>query len=220
MGTLHAETRERASSGEVSRMRKSGVMPLALIEKGKGTRLLKTSTKELREVLHANHGMPMFSLSIDGDSRPINVIVKEIQRDVLTRHMVHMTLQEVKTSDTVKMAVPIVLEGEPECVRKHESTLSQALDSVEIQARVDAIPESITLDVSTMDVHDKRTIADLVLPAGLTAVTPADTVVAVTKTVKAVEGAPEAAAEEGAEVPTVGETAEAPAGEAAPAESE
>jgi len=186
MGTLQVMTREGATSAEVKRLRAKGILPMALIVKGKGTRLIQATHKEVRTTLKSSGGVPVFGVSVDSDPREIKVVVKEVQRDIITRGIIHLTLQEVKDDDVIRINVPIVFSGEPDSVTKKRSSLMTPMVVIEIFAKPANIPDHITVDLSGLGENDKVVVGDLQLPDGVSTHVSGDALVATTFHMKAV----------------------------------
>ena len=208
MATLQVKTRESAKSAETGRLRKAGILPMALIEKGKGTRQIQASQKDVKATLRAAGGVPVFGVKLDDDGNEFKVVLKEVQRDIISRSIIHITLQEVKEDDVIRIAVPIHFQGEPESVTKKRSSLMTPMVQIEVHAKPGDIPRWIDVDVSKMEDNDKVVVGDLNLPEGVTTHVSDDAVVATTFHMRAVS----------LEVPS-GEAAAAAEGEAAEGEA-
>ncbi len=216
MATLQVTTRESAKSAEVNRLRRNGILPIALIEKGKGTRLIQAPQKDVRTTLRASGGVPVFTISLDNASE-MKVVLKDVQRSVVGRDIIHLTLQEVKDDDVIRINVPIHFVGEPECVTKKRSSLMTPMVQLEIYAKPADIPDHLTVDISQMEDNDKIVVGDVKLPGGVSTHVHDDAVVATTFHMRAVslEATPTVAAE--GEAAAGAEGAAPAAGAAAPA---
>ncbi len=186
MATLQVESRERANSAEVRRLRAKGILPMALIVKGKGTRLVQAVQKEVRFALRSAGGVAVFAVSVDSEPREIKVVIKDVQRDSISRNIIHLTLQEVKDDDVIRISVPITFHGEPDAVTKKRSSLMTPLVSLEIYAKPANIPDHIHVDLSNLTDNDKVVVGDLNLPEGVSTHVPVDAVVATTFHMRAV----------------------------------
>lgn len=186
MATLQVESRERANSAEVRRLRAKGILPMALIVKGKGTRLVQAVQKDVRFALRSAGGVAVFAVSVDSEPREIKVVIKDVQRDSISRDIIHLTLQEVKDDDVIRISVPITFHGEPDAVTKKRSSLMTPLVSLEIYAKPANIPDHIHVDLSQLTDNDKVVVGDLKLPEGVSTHIPADAVVATTFHMRAV----------------------------------
>jgi large subunit ribosomal protein L25 len=167
MATLQAESRERASSSEVRRLRRKGIMPMAVVGHGKGTRLIQAPSKDVKDVISQTQGLVMFDLSVDEEPKPVGVIVKQVQRDEVTRKVIHITLQEIKPEDSIKINIPIVVTAQPDIVLKRDATFTQMFDSLEVVGIVKNLPNQIEIDASGMEMNDTIVISDLELPEGI-----------------------------------------------------
>lgn len=161
-------------------------MPMAIVSGNDEPRLVQAEKKQLKDVLTAMTGVAMLDVSIE-DAQPIKAVVKQIQRDPSTRKVLHIVLQEVRQTDVIKIAIPIVIEGEPESVQQNESTMSSSLSQLEIQCKVSDIPEQVLVDASQLGPNDKIAVSDLQLPDGVTVMTSPDAVVVTTKPAKSLE---------------------------------
>lgn len=209
MATLQVQTREQTRSADVRRLRSQGILPIALIVKGEGTKLVQAPAKDVRAVLSGSAGSAVFGVSLGGDAKPIQVILKDLQRDSISRKVIHATFQEVRDDEVIRFSVPVIVDGEPDCVTKKRSSLQVNMTNLEIFAKPADIPESIHLDVSQLKDHDKIVVGDIKLPNGVTTHLPEDAVVVTTIVLRAVSlEAPSAEAAAPAE------------GEAAPAAAE
>lgn len=211
MATLQVESRERANSAEVRRLRTKGILPMALIVKGKGTRLVQAVRKEVRTALRSVGGAAVFNVSVDADPQEIKVVVKDVQRDSISRDVIHLTLQQVNDDDVIRISVPITFHGEPDCVTKKRSSLMTPLVALEIFAKPADIPDHLHVDVSKMEDNDKIVVGDIQLPNGVTTHVAADAVVATTFHMRAVALEATPAAGEGEAAPAEGAAAPAAA---------
>jgi large subunit ribosomal protein L25 len=193
---------------------------MALIVKGQGTRLVQASQKDVRAALRKAGGVAVFAVSVDSESKEIKVVVKDVQRDAISRGIVHLTLQEVRDDDIIRIAVPITFHGEPESVTKKKSSLMTPLVSLEIFAKPAAIPDHLHVDLSGMGEHDKIVVGDLKLPEGVSTHIPADAVVATTFHMRLVSIETPTAVGVPAEGEAAAEGEEKPEGEAVAAKKE
>ena len=215
MATLQVEPREKSSSAATNRLRKSGTLPMALLSKKDGTKLIQANRVELRDLFASITGLAMFDIEgKDGKSR---VMLKDVQRDPVTRRVTHVTVQEVEAGDVVKVHIPVHVEGTPSAVTKKVATLMTPTNQIFIQAAVKDLPERISVDASDLGQNDRISVSDLKLGGDVTILTSGDTVLAATKQLRGMADMGEEGEEQGEETATA--EAEAPAAaaeEAAP----
>lgn len=211
MATLQLTTREDASSAGTRRLRRDGVLPMALIAKGGETKKVQADRLDTKHLFHDITGVAIFDVAIDGGS-PTRVIMKDVQRDPVSRKVSHLTVMEINEDDVVKVYVPVVVEGTPAAVAKRSATLMVPMNQLEIKAKVKDLPEQIIVDASNMKQNDKIVVGDLKLGDGVEFLTSDQTVLASTKQLRGMsamdEGGEEAPAEEGGEATSEEESAE------------
>ena len=128
------------------------------------------------------------------------VLVKEIQRHPTNRALLHVDLVEVYPDLPVKALIPVLIQGIPKGI-DFGGTLEQHLRYADIRCPADAIPASITIDVSELNIGDTIRLSQLVVGEGIELQDdPHTTVVSVVapKLVAEAEVEAEAAPEEGA----------------------
>lgn len=217
MATLQVEPREKASSAAANRLRNGGTMPMALLTKKDGTKLIQANRAELKELFGSITGLAMFD--IEGKSGKSRVMLKDVQRDPVTRKVTHVTVQEVEPSDIVKVHIPVHVEGVPAAVTKKVATLMTPTNQIFIQAAVKDLPERITVDASGLGQNDRVAVSDLGLGDSVTILTSGDTVLAATKQLRGMADMGDEAEATGEATEEAGPDAgEATAEEEAPAE--
>jgi large subunit ribosomal protein L25 len=179
MAEIHVETRPKTSTAEVSRLRKNGILPMALIERGQGTRLIQGSAKHIKDMLQAKDGLKIFGLDLDTE-RKMRVVVKQIDRDISTRRVINIVFLEVRDEDKIKMSIPLEFSGVPAAVEKGAASLITPIATLECQGQVKILPDSIKVDLSEMKQNDRIILQDITLPEGLHALNSVETVIATT----------------------------------------
>ncbi len=200
---IHAEVRDRVGSRYATRARAKGVLPGVIYGHKQDPIHISVNAKELVELLH--HNAHVIEVEVAGKSEPC--LVKDVQWDHLGKHIIHVDLARVDLSEEVEVELQLVLIGEAVGLKVAGALLEQAAATIKVKCRADAIPELLTHDVSALDVGGSVLVSDLKLPAGVTAVSDADTLVAHISVTK--EEAQEEAAAVGTDEPQVIGKAEA-----------
>ena len=153
----------------------------------------------------------------------IVALFKEVFVNPLTRRPEHVDLFALDLTKAVRVSVEIKIEGKAIGLAEG-GMLSIVSRTVEIECLPTAIPDSITVDVTNLNVGDAIHVSDITLAAGLKFISrPELTIAACTEITEEVIAAPVAAAvvaapAAGAKAPAGGKAAPAPAagGKAAP----
>ena len=91
--------------------------------------------------------------------------------------MLHLDLIRVNLKELVQVTVAIHRQGDAAGIRQG-GLLIDNVHEVEIECSAGQIPESISLNVTDLELGGQKTAADLDLPEGVTLVTPVETVLA------------------------------------------
>ena len=110
----------------------------------------------------------MLDLKID-DATPTPVIVKDVQNHPLRGEAIHLDLLRVDMSKPIHSTVVLELTGGDEAPGVTEGgVLSQETRELNIEALPDDIPDSITHDVSDLEMNATLTLSAVTVPEGVT----------------------------------------------------
>lgn len=124
---------------------------------------LRETTKTLREVSQAT----VLTVKVDGED--FTCLVRERQRGVLTGLYEHIDFLAISMTEVVRTQVNVFVQGESPAEEEFGAIIMAGADTVEVEALPSDLPESLTVDVSTLTgIGDTITVADLVLPKGVT----------------------------------------------------
>jgi large subunit ribosomal protein L25 len=179
MSTIAVTTRPKSSSAAVERLRKEGILPMAILRRTRTTDLIQANARELRDVLSGKEGLKIFPLEVEGGDK-MKVVVKQIDRHPITRKVTTMVLQEVQDTDVIKISIPIVSSGAPRAVAKNQAALIQGTSSVDVQGMVKDLPDVINVDLSKMRQNDRILLGEVALPEGVVYITSPEAVIAST----------------------------------------
>jgi large subunit ribosomal protein L25 len=208
---LTAQPGRTTGSSASRRLRADGKVPAVLYGRGAEPAPLTVAWRDLRSALTTDKGLNAL-LTIDVGGKQTKAIVKEIQRHPVRRDVLHVDFLSVDVDKPITTDVPIVLEGEATLVLREEGVVEQALNAIVVHAKPDAIPGHLAVDVSELEIGHTITVADLVLPPGVTTDADPEETVVTAKHV-AVEEEPEPVEGEEGEEAAEGEGAEGEAAE-------
>jgi large subunit ribosomal protein L25 len=99
------------------------------------------------------------------------VIIRDMQFDPVTDHLIHLDLQEVAMDKPIQVTVALHHVGEPIGVRDTQGILEMVLREIQVSTLPGNIPEDIKADVSGLAIGDVLTVGDLVVPEGVRVLT-------------------------------------------------
>jgi large subunit ribosomal protein L25 len=164
---LTADVGRPTGSAASRRLRAQGKVPVVVYGSDTEAQALTVDWRELRQALTTDKGLnAVVTLSVNGDRHM--TIVKDVQRHPVRRDVLHVDFLVVERDKPVAADVPIVLEGEPIKVLQERGVVEQLLHALTIMAKPAAIPGHVSVDVSELEIGETITVADIVLPAGVT----------------------------------------------------
>ncbi|HEX4110052.1 MAG TPA: 50S ribosomal protein L25 [Solirubrobacteraceae bacterium] len=163
---LNVVSRAPEGSRAVRRLRRTGRVPGVIYGGGENPLSFDVDERELRHALAARGAV--LDVSIDGGA-PSPAVLKETQRHPVRGQTTHVDLLRVRLDKPIQAMVTLELVGGEDAPgAKEGGVLEHVTREVSIEALPTAIPESIPLDVSAMQVNDTLTLAAVVPPAGVT----------------------------------------------------
>jgi len=118
-------------------------------------------------------------IDLEVDGKTYKALVREVQRDVITKEMIHLDFLNVAMDVKIKTVVPVELVGEAPAVRDLGGVLVTGLSEIEVEALPSDLPDRITVDLEALqDFNDSITVGDLYLGEGVTVLTDPDEAIA------------------------------------------
>ena len=159
---ITATKRGAQTKGERKKRVRQGFIPGAIYGKGLEPVNIEVSTRDIAQVLNAETGLnTIIDLTVQGDAKPHQVLVDNLERDAISRAFVSVGFHQVKKGDKVTAQIPIQLIGEPADVGSGDAVLEQALEAITVHAQPADLPPHLDVDVSGMAVGDVLRVADL-----------------------------------------------------------
>ncbi len=175
--TLKAAPRLRSGSGKLKQMRREGWLPSVVYGRGVENANLKVDAKTFAELLaHSSSDSILINLDVEGEGVR-SVFLKTIQHDALTGKALHVDFLAVDDKTEITANIPVHLNGEAIGV-KGGGILEQYAHTLEITCLPDALPDTIEVDITALELGESLHIGDLNLPKGVKATHAAEVVVA------------------------------------------
>ncbi len=215
---VEVEPREDTGKNACRRIRARGMVPGNVYGLDRPPFMVAIDPKKIEEVLRMGSGVnTIFTLSLAGEQRKRETMIKELQRDPVTERPLHIDFVRIDANKPVHVSVPIRLQGVPTGVKNDGGILDFVHRDVLVECLPGEIPEHLDVDVTALHINQHVSYKDLTVAAGVKVLGDPEEIVAVVVAVKIEEEAPaeveEVAAEAGAaaepEVAKKGKEAEA-----------
>jgi large subunit ribosomal protein L25 len=195
---LVATTGRTTGTPSSRRLRAEGQIPAVLYGRGMSPVSVSVDRRDLRLALSGPAGSnTVLDLQVDGTSYP--AVIKEMQRHPIRRTVNHIDFFQVNMNEEITVSVSIRLEGEAKAVQAEGGLVDPAVDSIDVLTTPNNMPNEFVIDITDLKPGDVIRLADLPLPAGVTAT--GDPEMPVVTVIMGRNSGPAAAAEGGAEAP-------------------
>ena len=189
---LNVEVRERIGTGGAREARRQGLVPGVLYGGSKEPVAIAVKANEFRKALYTGKLLGhLVTLKYGKETQP--VIAKAVDMHPVTDEPWHFDLYRVDEHQQIKIDVNVHFANEEASPGlKRGGTLGVTLHAVAVSCHADEIPEEIVVDLTGLEIGDTVRVADLKLPAGVTAAIDGDLAVASITMSKGVTDAAEA----------------------------
>ena len=193
--SLKGMQRESLGKGGARKARKAGRIPGVLYGHGEKPVAVTIVAREFQVALHTHKGgNPIVNLAV-GDSE-FTALIRDAQYDPVSHEVLHLDFQHISLTEKIEVRVPVNLIGLAVGVKDGGGILETILRDLEVRCLPTAIPPTIDIDVSALNIGDSIHVRDLSLPdveilneAEATVVTVVPPTVMEEKAAEAVEGA-------------------------------
>jgi large subunit ribosomal protein L25 len=157
---LNATKREEVGE-HIRRLRRSGQIPAVVYGHHAKPMPLKIEKREFEHVFKRAGHTQLVDLAVDG-GRAHKVLIKEIQIHPRFLGAIHVDLLQVSMTEKLQVQVPIHLVGQSPIVEQGEADILHVLHHVRVECLPGNIPESMTLDISSLvNIGDQLHVSDL-----------------------------------------------------------
>lgn len=164
------------TKGEVKRLRLQGFTLISIQHRGQETRHYQEEARPLDEFIQQHGEAGLMEMMIEPEHVQETVIIHEVQRDAISRRLLHVTFQSVRKDELLKVSVPLVAHGEPEAVKLGTAMLRQPIEMIEIRCLPADLPDHLSIDISHLNFGEVLRVSDLPASEKYEILTPANAV--------------------------------------------
>ena len=132
-------------------LRRQEITPVHLFGHDIDSQALQCDTAQLRRIIAKAGATRPISLTIDGDKEPKSVFIREVQRDVFGKQLLHVDFYQVKKGEKITVDIPIVLVGEALAMRGKGRMLTHGITSLSVECLPENVPPQIEVDISRLN---------------------------------------------------------------------
>ncbi len=164
--SLKAATRARTGSGRLNQMRREGWLPSVIYGRGTENMNLKVDAKSFSDVLaKSSSDNIIVNLEIEGEGTRL-AFLQAIQLNPLSGLPVHVDFRAIDENTAITAHIPAHLHGEAPGV-KAGGVVEQYVHAIEIICLPDDLPETLSIDISGMELGSSLHLGDIQYPKGV-----------------------------------------------------
>ncbi len=159
-------------------LRDEGMVPAVIHNHGKESLLVMGEYLKLTKVYSRAGKHHPVEVAVGGKQHL--ALIKDVDFEPAKHRLRHVVFQAIKQNEEVEAEIPVVFKENAEIPAEKASLLVlKQLDHVEVKALPRDLPDQLVVDPSTLkEVGDTLSVADLIVPGGVTVLTEPDTNIA------------------------------------------
>lgn len=164
---IKATARAQAGKGAARAERRAGRVPGVIYGDNKPPLPIALDERELRQRIFAGHFLTtVCEVEIDGIKH--RVIPRDFHLDPVRDTPLHVDFMRLGAGSKIRVSVPIhVRNAETSPGVKRGGTVNIVTHTVDLLCPAESIPQSIEVDVGTLEISHSKHLADVDLPAGV-----------------------------------------------------
>ena len=174
-------------------MRREGKIPGVLYGHGSEPLHVAFEAKIFDDLMHHGGRSGVLTLMLNG-KKADTALVRDVQRNPVSRKIVHVDLQRVTAHEAVRTTIPLVTVGTPRGVREFGGVMDVIVHEIEVEGPVDELPDHFEIDVSDLGIHQHVNASDIKLPPSFKLLEAPDMIVVSVEASKTAQALEEAAA--------------------------
>lgn len=158
---LVSDKRTEFGKGAARKLRRADKVPAVLYGHGEAPIHLALPFHDTFQALKNPNAL--LTISVEGEDDQL-ALAKDVQRDPIKPIIEHVDLVMVKRGEKVTVEVPVHVEGDA----APETVVTVDAQTLEIEADVTNLPESLTVSVEGLEVGTQIHASEVEMPAGAT----------------------------------------------------
>jgi len=165
---LTVEKRSTRGKNEARRIRAAGKVPAVVYGAGRETIPVTVEVRSLADAFRGGAGEnAIFLLKLQGSDQTRHAMIREFQRDPVSRRPVHLDFVRVLMDTKIRVKVPVEVVGVAKGVKVDAGILDFVTREIEIECLPTDIPEHLPVDVSELAIGDAIRLSEVKAPEGV-----------------------------------------------------
>ena len=159
---IKAESRQGVGKQVAKKIRNEGKVPAIIYGGIKESIPITLPLTEIKRILKSEKGENTV-LKIQRDNIEVDAMLKEVQYDYLSDHIIHADFLRIDLKKPISVWVPIVVRGEAIGVKIEDGILDFITRDIQVRCLATKIPKEIVVDISEMHAGNSIKAEDLEL---------------------------------------------------------
>ncbi|HEU4495113.1 MAG TPA: 50S ribosomal protein L25 [Rubrobacteraceae bacterium] len=172
---LQAKERSERGKNAARRLRASGMVPAVLYGGDGDATALAVPDKIVDYTLHHMGDNALYDIDLGSGGSTARIV--DVQRDPVSGRLVHVDFAPVNMRERIEVTVPLHVVGDAPGAEEG-GVLQQVAYEVHVESLPGDIPQELTIDVSSLEMGENLTLADVALPEGVTLISDPEEVAA------------------------------------------
>jgi len=167
--TIQVEKRERTGKGGSRESRRKGMIPGVVYGGGKDSVPIQLDRKTFVELMKKSDSEnPIFLLKLSDSGQERHAILRDLQKDPVSRMVIHLDFQRIEMNQKVHVTVPVELMGTAVGVKTEGGLVEFTTRELKVECLPGDIPKHIEVDITNLHVGQHIEASAVQLPQGVT----------------------------------------------------
>lgn len=165
---LTIDCAQRGADAKPKRLRREGNLPAVLYgHDGANSVSLTLSNYDAEALLRkATVNKSVITVNVPDMNWSGKAILREVQKHPWKNKLHHLSFFSIGSQSEIEVSMPINFVGDAVGVTNKGGTLDTVMTEIQLKCPPDAIPQSLDVDISDLDVGDALHVGEMKLPAG------------------------------------------------------
>lgn len=159
-----------------NQLRRQGYIPAIYYGENQIPKKITANKKEINAMIARIGGNALYEIAMENEVR--QAVIKEIQKDPVTKEIIHVDFQEMSDKKKAGLHVPLKYEGIKELELKG-IILQRQVEAINVEGYVNSIPSYISVYVGNMKQGQSIFIGDLKIGDDIQVLEPKEKLIAV-----------------------------------------
>ncbi len=171
---ITAVPRDVTGKSAMRKLRVQGLVPSNIYGTGEKNIIFSLKDKDLQKLVKMEYENIILEIKIG--NKEFSAIIKDLQADVVTDKLLHIDFQHVRMGKSLKLSIPVHLEGESEGA-KEGGIVEHFLREIEVECLPKDIPKEFLVDVSALQIGGSIHVSDIAIQEGISILESSGTVI-------------------------------------------